>query len=102
MMTILEKHLYCILPTSAAEAVPTQVCNLLGITMLAPFCSLGLCQTQTHSLFDTPVDLPQPTRYLEEVDSRKKEQLQQRLGKKLVWLDTVCQGRKQTIRTMEY
>jgi hypothetical protein len=51
--------MYCILPTSAAEAVPTQVCNLLGITMLAPFSGLGLCQTETHSLFDTSVGSPQ-------------------------------------------
>jgi hypothetical protein len=39
------------LPTSAE--VPIQVCKLLGITMLAPFCGLGLCQTQTRSLFNT-------------------------------------------------
>jgi hypothetical protein len=36
-----ETQLFCILPTSAADAVPTQVCNLLGITMLAPFCGWG-------------------------------------------------------------
>jgi hypothetical protein len=36
------KQLYCILPTSAAKAVPIQACNLLGITIFAPFCGLGL------------------------------------------------------------
>jgi hypothetical protein len=33
----------------------SQACNLLGITRLGPFCGLGLCQTQTCSLFSTPV-----------------------------------------------
>jgi hypothetical protein len=55
MQTLKEKQLYCILPTSAAEAMPIQACDLLGITMLAHFCSLGLRQTQTRSLFDTPI-----------------------------------------------
>jgi hypothetical protein len=31
------------------EAMPTQACNLLVITVLAYFCSLGLCQTQACS-----------------------------------------------------
>jgi hypothetical protein len=51
--------MYCILPTSAAEAVPIQVYTLLGITIFAPFCSLGLCQTQTHSLFNMLVSSQQ-------------------------------------------
>jgi hypothetical protein len=54
-----EKQLYCILPTSAAESVPIKHAILLGITILAPFCSLGLCQTQTCSLFNTPVSSSQ-------------------------------------------
>jgi hypothetical protein len=61
-VTLKEKQLYCILPTSAVEAVPIQPCKLLGITMLAPFCGLGLCKTQTRSLFDTPVGSPQKLR----------------------------------------
>jgi hypothetical protein len=51
--------MYCILPTSAAEAVPIKRAILLGITILVPFCSLGLCQTQTCSLLNTPVTFPQ-------------------------------------------
>jgi hypothetical protein len=50
-----KKQLYWILSTFAAEALPTQACSLLGITVLAPFCGLGLCQTQARSLFDTAV-----------------------------------------------
>jgi hypothetical protein len=48
------------LPTSAAEAVPIQACKLLGITTLAPFCGLELFQTQTRSLFNTPVGSQHP------------------------------------------
>jgi hypothetical protein len=47
------------LSTSAAEAVPIKRAISLGITILVPFCGLGLCQTQTHSLFNTPVGSPQ-------------------------------------------
>jgi hypothetical protein len=55
------------LSTSAAEAVPTQACSLLDITKLAPFCSLGLFQTQTCSLFNTLVSSPQCTSYIKAI-----------------------------------
>jgi hypothetical protein len=66
-VNIKRKQLYCILPTSTAEAVPTQACKLLGITVFAPFCGLGLCQTQTHNLFDIPVCSPQPKTVREQI-----------------------------------
>jgi hypothetical protein len=38
--------------------VPIECAVLLDITIFAPFCSLGLCQTQSHSLFNTPFGSP--------------------------------------------
>jgi hypothetical protein len=53
------KHLRKNSCTASCPLLQLRLCQssvqLLGITILGPFCSLGLCQTQTYNLFNTPV-----------------------------------------------
>jgi hypothetical protein len=66
--------------------MPIQACNLLGITMLAPFCSVGLCQTQTRSLFYTPVG----SQHLARAITQAKEVQGIQIGKEKVKLSLLA------------
>jgi hypothetical protein len=53
MWTSYEKQLYWILPTSAAEALPIQACNLLSITVLTPLWGFRMCHSNLQLLWYT-------------------------------------------------
>jgi hypothetical protein len=60
------KHLRKNSCTASCPLLQLRLCQssvqLLGITLLGPFCGLRLCQTQTRSLFNTPACSPQNTK----------------------------------------